>query len=422
MSTSSSSNASLPRCQVAVLTPPGRGAVATLAVFGTSAMETVERLFVPAAGTSLRRFPVNRVIYGHWGQLRTERTAENQEPAPPEELLVVRRDEHTIEVHCHGGSAAVDRVVRSLTARNCVSVSPEFWVQRHTESRLNGEARLAITQARTTRVAAILLDQVSGSLSRAVNHALRDLVHQNQSRAARTLTALLHRASFGRRLISPWRVALVGETNVGKSSLINALLGYDRALVRETAGTTRDVLTDVTAIDGWPVELADTAGLRPTDSVIEREGVRRARHQAATADLVLLVTDLTKPWQPPGQQGRDPVETPCLLVHNKRDLARIPPYDRPAGVLTSAREATGIEDLVAEISRYLVPHVPPAGAPVPFLKHHEDALQGSLEALKQGASEVAAAKLQAILSWTPPSVDGTASRWPFPRGATEPSE
>ncbi|MFW6169389.1 MAG: GTPase [Planctomycetota bacterium] len=402
MSARPPSNENLLPCQVAVLTPPGRGAVATLVVFGTSALETIERFFYPAAGKPPRQFPINRVIHGHWVVPPAPGTTESQEPTRAEELVVARRDEQTIEVHCHGGSAAVDRIVRSLTAENCTPVSPEFWIQRRTENRLNGEAQVAITQARTTRVAAILLDQVQGSLSRAINNVLRDLTHQNRCRAKQTLTALLAWAPFGQRLISPWRVALVGETNVGKSSLINALVGYDRALVRETAGTTRDVLTDVTAIDGWPVEFSDTAGIRPTESDIEREGVRRAQQAAATADLVLRVADLSQPWKPPGQTGSDQSQTPCLMVHNKRDLVRRPPSERPEGVLTSAREATGIDDLVAAISRHLVPQAPLPGSAIPFLKHHEEALREALKALELGANEVAAAKLHGLLSWTSP--------------------
>ena len=286
MNMSAVSNSRLRPCQVAVLTPPGRGAVATLVVFGPLALDTIERLFVPAARTPLSQFPFNRVIYGHWLASQTTPATTSQETANTETLLVVRRDEQWLEVHCHGGSAAVGRILRSLAAEHCPRVSPASWLRRHAHGRLASEARLAIAEASTARVAAILLDQLQGSLSRAVDAIVQHLAAEEQHDAEHQLAELLRWGPLGRRLVSPWRIALVGETNVGKSSLINAILGYARALVQDTPGTTRDVLTDLTAIDGWPVELADTAGMRATESAIEREGVRRARERATTADLV----------------------------------------------------------------------------------------------------------------------------------------
>ena len=99
----------------------------------------------------------------------------------------------------------------------------------------------------------------------------------------------------GLRLIAGWRVVLAGRPNVGKSRLLNALTGYDRAIVDATPGTTRDVVTARTALDGWPVELADTAGLRPSDDPIEASGVALARARQGEADLVLVVLDRSEP-------------------------------------------------------------------------------------------------------------------------------
>src|SRR6185503_7750192 len=104
---------------------------------------------------------------------------------------------------------------------------------------------------------------------------------------------LLALAEVGLHLTTPWRVVFAGPPNVGKSSLVNALLGYPRAIVYDQPGTTRDVLTASTAFDGWPFELRDTAGLRDGISLdsVEVEGVARARAQIATADLVVFVHD-----------------------------------------------------------------------------------------------------------------------------------
>jgi tRNA modification GTPase len=102
------------------------------------------------------------------------------------------------------------------------------------------------------------------------------------------LDALLRWSEFGRHLTQPWQVVLTGVPNVGKSSLINRLLGYSRSIVYAEPGTTRDVVTAATAFDGWPVELSDTAGLRDAAGEIEAAGVERARRHLATADLAIV--------------------------------------------------------------------------------------------------------------------------------------
>lgn len=168
-------------------------------------------------------------------------------------------------------------------------------------------------------------------------------------------------APVGRHLVEPWRVTVAGPPNVGKSSLVNALAGFQRSVVAPTAGTTRDVVTVQLAFDGWPVELADTAGLRDADGV-EAAGVGRAKDAAAAADLVLWVLDgsATTPEFPPAGLGP-------LLVVNKSDL----PADwdwttAPGAVTVSAATGAGLADLSAAAVRRLVPDPPEPGEAVPF--------------------------------------------------------
>ena len=140
------------------------------------------------------------------------------------------------------------------------------------------------------------------------------------------------------------------------------MLGYDRAIVDPTPGTTRDVVTSGTAFDGWPVELADTAGIRPSDDPVESEGVARARSRQRSADLVLLVLDRSEPLT--DVDHRLMAEHPgALVVANKSDLTCVWEFD---GLIVSAERGDGIERLAAEIGRRLVPDPPPSGSAIPF--------------------------------------------------------
>ena len=133
----------------------------------------------------------------------------------------------------------------------------------------------------------------------------RTSIEATRPRRDERIDALLARERLGRHLTRPWSVVLAGRTNVGKSSLMNALAGYGRAIVHHAPGTTRDAVALATAIDGWPVELCDTAGLRAADDAVERAGIERARQRLAQADLVVLVADRSVPWSAEDQALAD---------------------------------------------------------------------------------------------------------------------
>jgi tRNA modification GTPase len=259
----------------------------------------------------------------------------------------------------------------------------------------------ALTRARTERVAAVLLDQYRGALSRSVNRATRAVGRRHWDRAAVTLDGVLQYADFGRHLLHDWRVVLAGPPNAGKSTLINTLVGYQRALVHEQAGTTRDVVTVRTILDGWPVELADTAGLRPSVDALESAGIGRARRLLDRADLILAVHDATQAWSRDERNllRQDP---PPLLVHSKSDLLRA--SDRPStGVLVSATQGQGIATLIRAILARLVPHAPGPGQAVPFLPWHVEQLRGARSAIERRDAAAAHQALAGLCSGRPPA-------------------
>jgi len=165
-------------------------------------------------------------------------------------------------LHCHGGLAAVAAIEEALAAAGCSPLAWPQWALRQSDDPVAAAATVALAEACTQRTAAILLDQYHGALRRAIAEIQAAFDAGDADRARGQIEVLLSRQRLGQHLTRPWSVVLAGPSNVGKSSLMNALVGHRRAIVHATPGTTRDAVTARTAIDGWPVELCDTAGLR----------------------------------------------------------------------------------------------------------------------------------------------------------------
>lgn len=353
---------------VVPLTPAGRGAIASLLVEGTGAREAVAAHFRTASGRPLEKCPDNRPIFGHFG------------PESGEEVVVCLRSAESVEIHGHGGYAAVARLVELLTLSGCQRRDWRDWARQQSDDPITADARLALADARTERTARILLDQFHGALRTAVEEIRRWLQHGEHAAARHALETLLGRAALGQHLTTPWRVVLAGPPNAGKSSLLNALVGYQRAIVHAVPGTTRDVVTATTALDGWPVELADTAGLREAMQPVEQAGIALAQQTLATADLVLLVFDGSQPWSA-DDAALVATHSDAILVYNKSDLPPDQTPSRPAGLWTSAIRSEGISSLLPTIATRLVPDPPPPGAAVPFTAAQLDALRAALATL-----------------------------------------
>lgn len=401
--------------QLVRLTPPGRGAVATLLVEGPGALAAVASVFQPKSGRALDAETPDRPVFGHFG-------------SPSGEEVVVRcRSAESLELHCHGGHAAIERLEQTLMERGGRPIPWQEWAASHHEDPIVAAARIALAEVRTQRTALILLDQFNGALSRAAQAIRESLRVGDAADAGRRLDALLARAPLGRHLTRPWRVALAGAPNVGKSSLINALVGYERAIVHPVPGTTRDVVTATTAIEGWPVELSDTAGLRETSHPIEQAGIALAQGTMADADLVLLVFDASQPWTD-ADRALCAAWPGAILVHNKADLGRekgrekgdrhlLP--ERPfgcfaqkvpvpffssgpctRGLSTVAVTGEGVDSLLSAIASRLVPDPPAAGEAVPFTSQQIELLTRARDALVKNDMKAAMESLEPLRSVT----------------------
>lgn len=281
-----------------------------------------------------------------------------------EEIVVRRHNPQSIELHCHGGYAAAAMIEEILRQRGCRIVAWRQWIDEISEDPIAAAAQIALADAPTGRTAAILLDQYHGALGRALDSIQQDIEGKNFTSARRQVESLLGNIPLGLHLTKPWRVVAAGPPNAGKSSLINALVGYQRSIVHHTPGTTRDAVTETTAMDGWPVELCDTAGLNAEARGIEKAGVELARRRISDADLTVLVFDLTVNWSASDQTLIESFPN-ALLVHNKVDLPHTLD-NRPMGLHTSALDGVGIDTLIEKIAVRLVPAPPPPGAAVPF--------------------------------------------------------
>lgn len=344
--------------RVVRLTPPGRGAVATLRVEGHGAVGLVDSFFSTRAGRRLAAFPTDRLAIGRFAGPNID------QPEPGEQVVVRICSGDAVEIHCHGGQAAVARIEGQLVDAGCAVVPWQAWAADVHDDPFVAAAMEPLAKARTERTAAILLDQYQGALRRELDE-IQGMIHRgDRSAAAQRCEELLNRARLGRHLVHPWRVVLGGPANVGKSSLVNALVGYTRSIVHDTAGTTRDAVTASTAIDGWPVDLCDTAGLHTGPDPIEQAGIALARKRLADADLVVLVFDRSAPWSDDHQALFDQWPD-ALVVFNKSDLPALPGL-RPAGLIVSAMRGDGLAELLSAISTWLVPQTLPPGAAIPL--------------------------------------------------------
>jgi len=364
-------------------------------VVGPESTAAVDACFLAANGRLLADQPLGAIRFGRW-------------LAPDgEELIVCRATEATIEVHCHGGLAAVRAVVESLILQGCTEQTWQDQLSSALGSAIQAEARIALANCTTDRTAAILLDQLDGALEGQLREIQSGIQQREFVSATEKLTALLGRSALGLHLTQPWRVVLAGPPNVGKSSLINALLGYERAVVFDQPGVTRDVVTASTAIAGWPVELADTAGLRPATNEIEAAGVALARQVLAEADMVLLVDEfgpqpladerIVPLWAQQDELQLAPHQT-LLRVANKLDRAPAGWQSPQPCQAVSATTGAGVDQLLRAIGQGLAGEPPPAGAAAPFTLRQVGLIEQASQAAASHQSETCLAAMQALLA------------------------
>ena len=384
-------------------TPPGHGGVGVIRISGPDA-DTIAAAIVGALPAP--RTAALRSFRAHDGRALDQGLV-LRFPAPASYT-----GEDVVELHGHGGPGVLDAVLERVLALGARPAGPGEFTQR---AFVNGRIDLAQAEA-----VADLIDSADSAGARAAMRSLSGEFSARVHALAEELTALrawieaaldfpdddvdfladtalarrldtladdvaaVHAAAdSGRRLVEGLTLVIAGAPNAGKSSLLNRLAGTDAAIVTEIAGTTRDLLRETIRIDGLPVTVIDTAGLRQSADPIEAEGVRRARAAADSADRVLLVIDAAEPAPEPADL---PADLPVDRVYNKIDLlCGAAPDD---GIAVSARSGAGLDTLRAHLRARLAG---PEGVDTAFSarRRHLHALAHAGRAIAHARNELA---------------------------------
>ena len=365
----------------AISTAMSASGIGIVRISGENAMDVIAKIYRSKNGKKDIRTVVSHTI--HYGFIY------DGEEVVDEVLVMIMRGPHTYtgEIDCHGGVYAMKRVLETVLKNGAVIAEPgEFTKRAFLNGRLDlsqAEAVMDVIQAKNSMALKSSVEQLKGSVQRAVKEIRARLLHQIAyietalddpehfdltdypqelqkivEKESENISELLKTADDGRMIQEGIKTVILGKPNAGKSSLLNFLVGEDRAIVTEIAGTTRDILEEYISLNGITLRVIDTAGIRETEDVVEKIGVGKAKQMAENADLILYVVDSSLPLD---DNDREIMELlsgrKSIVIYNKTDLEAavdIEELKEKTGspvIPVSVVEETGISQLEDEIKR-----------------------------------------------------------------------
>jgi tRNA modification GTPase len=376
----------------AISTAPGTGAIAVVRMSGPEAFSIAKKHFRRPANSSSgeETWPKSQfATHGFWinpeTQIRLDEVVVTPFQAPH-----TYTGEDLVEISCHGGPVVTAEILSSLLRSGARLARPgEFTQRAFLAGKIDltqAEAVLDIIQAKTTRQSRRALSALSGILGERIHNVRTELlavltriiagldfpeeigdapepevaivVRKNLS----ALQELASTANTGRYLRDGLKLAIIGRPNAGKSSLLNQLLKFERAIVTDIPGTTRDSLEEMLDINGIPVVLIDTAGIRPTEDTVERIGIERTKKASSTCDIALFVLDSVEGWGAPEDEIMTMLkEKPFIAIINKIDL--LSKHQKTdlcsrsdncfAQVMLSAKSGANVDQLTATVESFV---------------------------------------------------------------------
>ena len=367
----------------AISTAVSASGIGIIRISGPEAMDVISRIYCSKGGKKkIKEVPTHTIHYGY---------IYDGEEIVDEVLVMVMRapktftGEDTVEIDCHGGVYAMNRVLETVLKNGARIAGPgEFTKRAFLNGRLDlsqAEAVMDVIQAKNEYALKSSMSQLKGSVQKTIKEIRSDLIyeiafiesalddpehisldgypqklHEIVEKEQKSIEELLKTSADGKIIREGIETVIVGKPNAGKSSLLNLLVGENRAIVTDIEGTTRDILEEYITLHGITLKIVDTAGIRETEDVVEKIGVSRAREVAKGADLVLYVVDSSTPLDENDEEIMEMLKgRKAIVLYNKTDLDPAvsveelkTKLDHPV-IPVSAKEETGIAQLADTI-------------------------------------------------------------------------
>lgn len=367
----------------AISTAMSASGIGIIRISGSESMDVIDRIYRSKGGKKkIKEVPTHTIHYGY---------IYDGEEVVDEVLVMIMRaprtftGEDTVEIDCHGGVYAMNRVLETVLKNGARIAEPgEFTKRAFLNGRLDlsqAEAVMDVIQAKNDSALKSSMNQLKGSVKKVIQNVRNNLIYEIAyiesalddpehisldgypekllkivEKEEKEIRHLLETASDGKIIREGIQTVILGKPNAGKSSLLNLLVGENKAIVTDIAGTTRDILEEYITLHGITLKMVDTAGIRETEDVVEKIGVSRAKNMAKDADLILYVVDSSTALDENDEEIISMLkEKKAIVLYNKTDLDPVVSMeklkdktDHPV-IPISAKEETGIQKLEEEI-------------------------------------------------------------------------